>query len=83
MFEIVMTMDADAVRAELWSGGAVNAGKLTSCEFSEVLEILIDELRYNQNPTITEINDTFWFEFDWVCELIGLKYDCETDKILR
>ena len=31
----------------------------------------------------TTINDLFWFDFSWVCESIGLKYDEENDEVIR
>lgn len=66
---------------EFWSGAKANAEKLTSEEF-DTLENVFEEL-YPEGMTDTEINDLFWFDFEWVCELIGLTYNVETDEIER
>lgn len=66
---------------EFWSGAKVNAEQLTSEEF-DTLENRLEDL-YPDGVTDMEINNLFWFEFEWVCELIGLTYNVETDKIER
>jgi hypothetical protein len=31
----------------------------------------------------TQINDLFWFDFGYICELIGIEYDEDNAKIIR
>ena len=66
---------------EFWSGAKDNAALLTSEELSQVEEVL--EEFYPDGMTDAQINDLFWFEFDNVCESIGLEYDEQTDEIIR
>lgn len=66
---------------EFWSGAKSNAEMMT-CEELDSVENALEEL-YPEGMTGTEINDLFWFDFEWVCELIGLEYDAETDEIIR
>lgn len=66
---------------EFWSGAKVNAEQLTSEEF-DTLENELEDL-YPDALTDMEINDLFWFDFEWVCEILGLTYNHETGEIER
>ena len=66
---------------EFWCGAKVNAKQLTSEEF-DTLENEFEGL-YPDGMTETEINDIFWFDFEWVCEILGLTYNHETGEIER
>lgn len=66
---------------EFWSGAKANAEMMTAEELDSVENEL--EAMYPEGMTDTEINDLFWFDFDYVCELIGLEYDAENDEIIR
>lgn len=66
---------------EFWSGAKGRAEMMTSEELDSV-ENALEEL-YPDGMTDTEINDLFWFDFDYVCDLIGLEYDDEKDEIIR
>ena len=66
---------------EFWSGAKANAEMMTAEELDSV-ESELEEL-YPDGITDTEINDLFWFDFEYVCELIGLEYDAEKDEIIR
>lgn len=56
---------------KFWSGGKDRADLLTSEQLDKIGEELelIDE-----DYSDTRINDLFWFDFEWICGLIGLKY---------
>ena len=56
-----------------WSGAVENANRLTDDQLTEIEDHLEEVL---EEPSETDINDLFWFDFDWVLELIGLK-ECE------
>lgn len=66
---------------EFWSGAKSNAEMLTIAELDEV-EAMFEEI-YPDGITDTEINDFFWFDFGYICELIGLEYDEDEDEIIR
>ena len=65
-----------------WSGAADNAKLLEYSELKELDEALPSYFE-GHTPTATEINDLFWFEFETVCSLIGLKYDKSRDVVIR
>ena len=65
-----------------WSGAADNAKLLEYSELKELDEALPSYFE-GRTPTATEINDLFWFEFETVCSLIGLKYDKSRDVVIR
>ena len=66
---------------EFSNGAKANAEMMTSEELDSVENEL--EAMYPEGMTDTEINDLFWFDFDYVCDLIGLEYDAENDEIIR
>ena len=66
---------------EFRSGAKANAEMMTAEELDSV-ENALEEL-YPDGMTDTEINDLFWFDFEYVCELIGLEYDADKDEIIR
>lgn len=66
---------------EFWSGAKSNAAMMTAEELDSVENEL--EALYPEGMTDTEINDLFWFDFEYVCELAGLEYDAENDEIIR
>lgn len=65
-----------------WSGAADNAKLLEYSELKELDEALPSYFE-GHTPTATEINDLFWFDFETVCSLIGLKYDKNRDAVIR
>ena len=66
---------------EFWSGAKTNAEMMTAEELDSVENAL--EAIEPDGMTDTEINDLFWFDFEYVCELIGLEYDAKKDEIIR
>jgi hypothetical protein len=66
---------------EFWSGAKANAAMLTSEELNYLDDVLCD--LYPDGCDETLINDLMWFEFDFCCECIGLRYDAEEDKVIR
>ena len=65
---------------EFWGGAKDRARMLTYEELEEVGNVLEDI--YDEVEDVT-INDLFWFDFSWVCECIGIKYNEEEDRIIR
>lgn len=55
---------------DFWSGAADRAKLLTSKELDAVENELEDI--YPDGLTATELNDLFWFDFDFICEIIGI-----------
>lgn len=73
------TVEKSLSNFDFWSGGLTNASKLTSHELDEIESILESDLWCERLPSETDINDLFWFDFDWVCGLIGLS-ESEVDE---
>ena len=65
---------------ELWGGAKDRAKMLTYEELEEIGNVLEDI--YEEVEDVT-INDLFLFDFSWVCECIGIKYNEEEDIIIR
>lgn len=65
---------------DFWSGAKDNADLLTYDELDQLEEILESE---EQEWTETEINDLMWFEFDTICEWLGLELneDGELERV--
>lgn len=52
-----------------WSGAKERADMLTSSQL-DAIETELEQI-YPDGMTETELNDLFWFDFDFVCSLIG------------
>lgn len=78
---MIITREESLTNFDFWSGAKDNANMLTYEQLEEVTRQLED--LYPNGMTETQINDLFWFDFGYVCELIGLEYDEENDKILE
>lgn len=71
-----VTYEIDLADFEFWGGAKENARKLTHDEFKQV-EWYLEELSAcnEETWTATEINDMLWFQFEDICQAIGLDYD--------
>lgn len=56
-----------------WGGAQDFAERLSTTELSNI-KITLEEL-YPKGITDTQLNDLFWFEDEWVCEVLGLDID--------
>ena len=56
---------------KFWCGAKDNAETLTSEQLDMVESILEDA--YPDGMRKTQINDLFWFEFDTICEWLGIE----------
>lgn len=54
---------------KFWSGAKDRAEQLTSDQLDQI-EVELESL-YPDGMSDTEINDIFWFEEDWIAELLG------------
>jgi len=66
---------------EFWSGAKDNVRELTNEELEQIEKELTEI--YPDGMEETQINDLFWFDFGYVCELIGLEYDEDNAEIIR
>ena len=73
---MTMTIEKKLKDFHFWSGAATNAAKLTSEELDR-LESQLEEMKdFNEEPwSTTEINDLMWFQFEDICEWLGLDYE--------
>ena len=60
---------------DFWGGAKDRAKMLTIDELNEIEWQLEDE--YPEGMDETQINDIFWFDFDWVARMLG--YEDEED----
>lgn len=60
---------------DFWGGAKDRAQMLTIDELDEIERQLEDV--YPDGMDETQINDIFWFDFDWVAQMIG--YEDEED----
>lgn len=55
---------------EFWSGAKHNAALLSYSQL-DAIENALEDI-YPDGMTETELNDLFWFDFEFVCECIGV-----------
>lgn len=63
------TSEINLYEFEFWSGAKTNAETFTKKEMDE-LEYHIEEL-YTDGITDTQLNDLFWFDYEWLCGLVN------------
>lgn len=71
---MTMTIEKSLNDFNFWGGAASNAAKLTPEELDELEEIM-EESSPDQPWSTTEVNDTLWFNFEMVCEWLGLDWE--------
>ena len=74
---MTMTIEKKLRDFHFWSGAAANAAKLTDDELDRIEQELeeIIEANGDEPMSTTEVNDFFWFDFETVCEWLGLDYE--------
>lgn len=74
---MTMTIEKKLRDFHFWAGAASNAAKLTPEELDNIEEQLEETLDWDRNEpySTTEVNDFFWFNFETVCEWLGLDYE--------
>lgn len=77
-----MYVEMSLTSMQWWSGAKDNAARLTYSEL-EQLEYILTDIYGEEGVSETTVNDIMWFDFDWVCECLGYKYDVENDEIIR
>jgi len=70
---MIITYEKSLKDFDFWSGAEDNATKLTSDELDQLDDMLSSSREEPWDET--EINDFMRFEFETVCEWLGLDYD--------
>ncbi len=70
---MIITYEKSLKDFDFWSGAEDNAAKLTSDELDQLDDMLSSSREEPWDET--EINDFMRFEFETVCEWLGLDYD--------
>jgi hypothetical protein len=78
---MIVINDCSLTAFRWWGGAELNARMLTESELDMLDDMLIE--LYPNGMSETLINDIMWFEFDFVCDLLGLAYDADHDEIIR
>ena len=72
---MTMTIEKSLRDFHFWAGAAQNAAKL-SYEELDNLERQLEEIQGIDEPwSTTDVNDIMWFQFEDVCEWLGLDYE--------
>lgn len=72
--------DIDLVGFEFWSGAKDRAKVLTDDQMDTIQAILEDEDYEDKGYSDTYINDLFWFEEDWIAEMLGFSSFDELER---
>lgn len=62
-----------------WSGATSNYERLEQERKLDAFESLLEEC-YPDGIEEVQINDILWFDFDWVCESLGMKKDEDDEE---
>ena len=66
------TTELNLTNFNFWSGAKDH--EFTYTELKQ-LEYILEDIYHEEPPTETQINDLFWFEEQFLCELIGLDFE--------
>ena len=66
---MIYTVEKPLSQFEFWSGAKERTDHLTIEQLDRLDDLLPEVL--GENPTDTEINDLFWFEEDFIAEVLG------------
>ena len=66
---------------EPWGGACCRFDQFTADEL-DALEDILNEI-YPDGIDETLLNDLFWFDFAYLCDLIGVTCDADTDEVVR
>jgi hypothetical protein len=75
---MIITSEKSLRNFEFWSDAKSNAEKLTYNQFNEV-ESIFEDL-YPEGMSETQINDYFWFDFESICEWLGIEEEEEEEE---
>lgn len=64
-------MNASEFRRIAWSGAKDTLEDLSDADIDLIFDNLRDSYSVDELPTLTEINDFFWFERDTIAEWLG------------
>ena len=67
---MIVTKNIDIKNFKFWSGAKHLAEALTPEELEQI-EFSLEDFFHDKTPSETDINDLFWFEEDFICEMIG------------
>lgn len=68
---MIYTVEKPLSQFEFWSGAKERTDHLTTEQLDQLDDLLPEILGYT--PTDTAINDLFWFENDYIAQLLGFK----------
>ena len=72
---MTMTIEKNLRDFNFWAEAAINAAKLTPDELDQ-LEEQLEEIQGDDGLwSTTEVNDIMWFQFEDICEWLGLDYE--------
>lgn len=72
---MTMTIEKKLRDFHFWSGAATNAAKLTPDELDRLEEMMEENAADCEPWTTTEVNDFMWFQFEDICDWLGLDYE--------
>ncbi len=68
---MIYTVEKPLSQFEFWSGAKQRTDHLTTEQLDQLDDLLPEILGYT--PTDTVINDLFWFEENYIAQLLGFK----------
>ncbi len=67
---MIINKNIDLKDFKFWSGAKDLADLLTQEELEQI-EFCLEDFFHDKTPSETEINDLFWFDENFICEMIG------------
>lgn len=65
-------MEFNDLMENCWSGAIYTLRMIEEAEKEEELMFLLEELAFEEIPTLTQINDLLWFDSEWILEQLDI-----------
>ena len=72
--------DYNDLKENSWSGAVNTLRRIEEANKEEELMNFLEDIFYENIPTVTEVNDVLWFEPEMIYESLGITEEDENEK---
>lgn len=80
MLTIKQEIDFNDLKDMVWSGAVDTIQRVEDEQKEEELMNLLNEIFFEQQPDMTEVNDYLWIDSDYIYECLDISFDEEDDS---
>lgn len=73
-------LDFNDLMNQCWSGAISTLKTIEENDMEDELMDLLSECFCGELPTMTEVNDLLWFDWEWIFETLGINEEDEEEE---